>query len=308
MIDTVNQYQLSDKERHDALLRALHSQPYFYKMAFPVPAGAAQVNEFSQRLGINRDFYLTEIQANFGEVFNETGSLFNASFWTAYNESLYRFQAGLPIPTGYLATEARFRTVLPNEKFDDRQFETFPKLIKQNGKIFGQFTDDGAVKAQASEAITVFKGFALTQNYLGALETREVNNSLAKDVQWEYFKITVTDNAEDRNKKSYILENDKYPRLIMGFGAINNPTDKAQISAIDVNIIDLTKRIQLTDAPIPLQFIAPRLTCLSDAHLYYLPVEYYFAPLAKLQFDINNVWVNSQTPAGAEIAVLMRTI
>lgn len=308
MIDIVNQYHLSQKERRDSLLRAIHTQPYFYKMAFDVPASNNKIDEFAQRLGINRDFYLTEIQGNFGEVHDISGSFFSASFWTGYNESLYRFEAGLPIPTSYLMTEARFRTTLPNEKFDDRQFETFPKLIKQNGKIFGKFVDDGTNKAVASEAVTVFKGFALNDNYLSTSETKEVNSSLQDEVRWEYFKITVTDQAEDRNRKSYILENDKYPRLIMGFGAINNPTDKAQISAIDVNIIDLTKRIQLTDTAIPLQFIAPRLTCLSDTHIYYLPVEYYFAPLAKLQFDINNVWVNDMTPAGAEIAVLMRTI
>lgn len=307
MIDTTNFGQLTRQERIDSLNRALHTQPYFYKMAFPVPQVNDKINEFSQVLGINKDFYLTEIQGNFSQVLNDSGAYFDASFWTGYNESLYRFEAGRNIPTGFLMTEARFNNA-GVEKFDDRQFETFPKLIKQNGKIFGQFSDKGLPKSGSIDAITVFKGFAPVDASLNNSEQRDIEASLSQDVRFQYFKITVSDQQNNRGKRSYILENDRFPRLILGFGAINNPTDKAQASNINVNIIDLTKRLQLTDTAIPLEFIAPRLTCVRDTHLYFLPVEYYFMPLSKLQFDIDNIWNANNDPAGAEIVILTRTI
>lgn len=308
MIDTINQGQIDSADRLDCINRAIRTIPYFYKMEFPIAAGANPLSQFEQRLGIGQDFYLTEMQGNFGEVFTETASLFNVSLYTGYLNSLYRWDAGSGLPSSFILTEGRFRTTLINEKFDDRQFESFPKLIPRNDRIYGRIRNLSA-KSDATTAKIILKGFNILENFgLSVDESRLVNDSLSKPVQWEYFKISVTADEHDRGQRTYVLENDKYPRLILGFGAINTTSDKAAVSAIDVSITDVARRIQLTDSAIPLEFIAPRLTCLSDAHLYYLPVEYYFPPLGKLEFQINNTWISDEIAAGAEIAVLMRTI
>ena len=304
MLDTKNQYWISDKDRGEILQRALYTHPYYYKMAFPIESGAPVGTLYNQRIGIGKDFFLTEYMGNFGEVHEATGALFNATLYTGYNRSLYRFDTSRKLPTGQLLTEARFRTVLPNQVFDDRQFETLPVKIKQNDRVYGEIAS-GDTPDEDSEAIILLKGFAmLSDMYVTPTEQRQLTESLGKDVQWEFLKVTV----DKEGKHSYILENDRYPRLILGFGAVNSTSDKSLVSAADCTITDISRRIQLTDTEIPVSFIAPRLTCLLDANLYYLPIEYYFQPFAKLQFDVNNVSPDQDDKQGLEIAILTRTV
>ncbi len=78
-----------------------------------------------------------------------------------------------------------------------------------------------------------------------------------------------------------------------------------------ITINDLARQLRLTDNHIPLEFIAPRFTPVQDQHLYYLPIEYYWQPYAKLQFDIVNTWQilnDVPIPNGAEIIALTRTV
>lgn len=305
MIDINNlNCDLTPEGRRTSLQRAIYTQPYFYRFEFPITAGDPRDTQFSQNVGINRDFFITEWQGNFGEVLRETGSLFNVTLYSAYYDSLYRFEAGHKLPTGQVLTEARFRTPITNEKFDDRQAETFPYLVRKNDKIYAQIANVN-VKNDVGNANIVLKGFNVNEDaYITPMQTEQYNASLAKDVEWQFFKINVT----DQGVKQYILENDNQPRLILGFCAINSVSEKAQVSEINVSITEIARRLRLTDTKIPLQFIAPRLTCLRDTHIYYLPVEFAFQPYSKLQFDIENIWVNDQTPAGAEISILTRTV
>lgn len=304
MLDAKNQYWISNEDRGEILQRALRTYPYYYKMAFPIESGAPVETLYSQRIGIGKDFYLTEYMGNFGEVFTDTGALFNACLYTGYNRSLYRFDTSRKLPVGQLMTEARFDTVLPDQIYDDRQFETLPVKIPQNDRLYGEIAS-GDSPSDDAEVIIVLKGFSMLNDvYVTPTEQAQLTESLSKDVQWEFLKVTV----DKEGKHSYILENDRYPRLILGFGAVNSTSDKSLISAADFTITDISRRLQLTDTNIPVAFIAPRLTCLLDANLYYLPIEYYFQPFAKLQFDVNNVSPDQNDKQGFEIAVLTRTI
>ena len=312
MLDTINKGYISDSDRQDCIQRAIYTLPFFYKMQFPVvqDIGVGPLipsSEFEQRLGIGRDFYLTEIIADFGEAKDVIGSFFNLTLYTGNYDSLYRFEAGKELPSGFIAGEARFKSITANQRFVDRQNETFPKLIRKNDHVYAKLANTQPRLAPGTITI-VLKGFImLTEPFVSDTETAMLNDSLSKPICWDFFKVKVTDDPHDRGKRAYVLENDKIPRLILGMGAINLKTVKAQLSAIDVDITDLSRRLQMTDTAIPLQFVAPRLTSLVDEHLYYLPTEYYFAPLGKMQFEINNVWMDDDHSNGAEIAILTRT-
>lgn len=311
MIDTINKGEISQADRKDCLQRALFTLPFFYKMEFLVPTTPnlhpAPGTQVEARLGIGRDFFLTEVIADFGEAKNDIGSFFDLTLWTADYKSIYRFQAGKQLPSGFITGEARFRSIIANEHFVDRQNETTPFLIRQNDYVYGKITNT-QVPINEGTINIILKGFVLLdQSNVMDSEVVLLQDSLNKPVCWDYFKIQVTTDPQDRNKRNYILENDKYPRLILGMGAINANVTKAQLPEITVDINDLSRRLQMTDTAIPLQFIAPRMTCLVDEHIYYLPTEYYFPPLGKLQFEIDNTWIDNAHPGGVEIAVLTRT-
>lgn len=310
MIDIKNTKFISSEDRRTCLQRALYTQPYFYKIEIVIPIqdyAAGEFQGFAQAVGIDDDFYLTEIQANFGEAHEDIHSFFNINIYTGYNKSLYRYDASHKLPSGFITTEARFRTVVTNEVFDDRQRENSPFLIRKNDKIYFEASNAQAL-AQGDLPYTltvVLKGFRLLEDvFIDNRQVDQLNASLARPTEWQLFAI----NMDVDGKKSYILENDNQPRLILGFSAINAVTDKTQVSSIDTTIIEVARRLRLTDNQIPLQFIAPRLTCLLDAHIYYLPVEYYFQPYSKLQFDATIVNPDLNNPTGAEVSILTRTI
>jgi len=134
MIDTINKGNIPLTDRKDCIQRALYTVPYFYKMKFDVvqDIGAQPglpVPQAEQRIGIGRDFYLTEVIADFGEAKNIVGSFFNVTIYSGNFRSIYRFEADKELPSGFVAGEARFRSVIANEKFVDRQNETLPFLI-----------------------------------------------------------------------------------------------------------------------------------------------------------------------------------
>lgn len=304
MIDLTNTKYIPLGNRREILMRALYTQPFYYRMDFPILPEAEKTSQFAQNIGIGRDFYLTETLGNFAEVFTDTTSLFDITLYTGNNRSLWRYEATRKLPTGFMLQDARFRTAIAAQIFDDRQFEYPPKLIRNNDKVYAEIRNVNT-KADTGNAIVVLKGFALVDNaYLSESETAQINKSLNSEVQWQWFKIKV----EDLNgKKTFILENDKIPRLILGFGAVNSVSEKSNVSFAELQIKDLSRRLQFTDRPIPLEFIAPRLTCEQDTHIYYLPTEYYWQPLARLEFDINNI-PPGETDAGFELAVLTRNI
>lgn len=302
MINLLNFGDLSTTRRQQIALRAIHTQPYFYKFEFPVLAGATPQTQYSANVGINRDFYLTDVQSNFGEAFTATGSLFDMSLWTNYQRSLYRWQTSSKLPTPFLSYEARFQTPVNQEKFDDRQFEYKPLLIRNGDKIFAEI-ENADTKNAGTDIYVILKGFNLLTNvFLDPRETEQINNSIAAPVSPELLKFEVTETG----RRSFVITNDNRPRLILGFGATNRDEAKTLVPEVKISIQDLSRRLNLTDTAIPLEFIAPRLTCLLDQHRYWLPTEYYFPPFAKLAFDVDATF--QQSGNGVEINLLTRTI
>jgi hypothetical protein len=57
--------------------------------------------------------------------------------------------------------------------------------------------------------------------------------------------------------------------------------------------------------PIPIEYFAPRLTCLRDTHIYYLPVEAFFEPLNALRFEMDT---DLNGGAGFEFTMVTRKV
>lgn len=294
---------LSKTQRHDCLQRALRTQPYFYRLPFDISSEAIKTRQYRKSVGINQDFYLTEIMSDFGEVFTNTGAFFNVSLWTSFLQSLYGYDASRLLPSSFMTQEARFQTPLPLEKFDDRQFEIFPLLIKNNDTIFAEIRNI-QTKLTDTQANIVLKGFnVIDEIFISERETRAINASLAEQSKYQFFEFDVTQNG----LQSFVKQNDLTPRLILGFGITNGTADKSLVSNATVTIKDLSRRLSLTDVEIPVQFIAPRLTCLLDQVRYYLPLEYYWQPYATLEFMINNVFAPFGD-TGFKFSILTRTV
>lgn len=303
MIDTTNFKPLTAEQRKLIIERALHTQPYFYKMEFPVITGNTKDNQYGSIVGINRDFILTEFMSNFGEAFPSVDSTFDVSLYSGYLNSLYRFEASQKIPSGFVFQEARYKALTNAQKFVDTQFEIMPLKIPNGDYIYCDIRNNTAKKANFA-IYAILKGFTrLKDAYLSPIETERINKSLNTETRFEYFKFEVRQNG----KETFVFENDSTPRLILAFGASNTTIDKAVVSESYVSITDDARRAIMTDTKIPVQFIAPRLTCLLDAHKYMLPVEYYVPPLAKINFDIENIYQND-SPQGYDFNILTRTV
>lgn len=302
MIDTSNSEFLTRDQRLDIAKRAIHSVPFFTNLPFALTVGTAKINQYASKVRIDYDFFLTEMQGNFGEVFTATNTLFNLSVWTGNQESVYGFNSGTLLPTSNICTEARFNTNVASQTFDDRQFETFPYLIKAGDNVYANIQNTGS-KSSGATAILALKGFQVLKNvFLSSRETEQINQSLDDPIRYEFFRFPV----DTEGLKSYSIMNDMFPRLILGFGVTNNSPVKSVVSQSTIFIKDVSRQIQMMNIPIPVDFIAPRLTCLLDANLYLTPIEYYFQPFAKLVFDITNISPTDLT--GYEFCILTRTI
>jgi len=287
------------------LKRALVTQPFFAKLPFTLTAGAAIRTEYQSKLEVNRDFYVNGLQSNFGEVFTDTNAYFLANLYTGARRGLWRYDFNTLLPTGQQFYEARFDTVIAQEQFVDRQQEIMPFLVKNGEKVYAKIQNLSA-KGAGAEAIICLKGFQLQpQVFIDSRTYAALMQSLEKPSRVEYFKFTVDQEGINQTKT---IENDNFPRLVLGFAVRNSTADKANVSASSMTIEDITRKLRFNDDPIPVEFFAPRLTCLVDWHIYYLPVEYYLQPFAKLQFNYNNTSPVPLNPQGYEFSILTRTI
>jgi hypothetical protein len=302
MIDCINTL-LTLQGRKDIVNRALYTNPYFYKLHFPIEAGTPKPREYQQNVGINRDFYLTEVMSNFGEVFTDSGSLFNITVYSEYLRSLYRYNASTLLPNSFFTQEARLRTPYAQQKFDDRQHEIFPTLIRNNDRIFAEI-QNLSTKTGAADAYIVLKGFNTNNEvYIPPSEMKLLNNSLAQESRFQFFSFNV--NGEGLHNK--VKQNDNTPRLVLAFGITNRSNNKTIASNATISIRDNSRRINLTDTNIPIQFIAPRLVNARDINRFYLPIEHYWPPLGQLEFNINNNIVDPGD-TGFQFSILTRTV
>lgn len=308
MIDIINTKYITKDERLQTLKRSLLSTPFYSRLDFDLTgnetANNPNINQ-REKKRVNVDYYLTEIIGNFGEKsYAHAGDRFNLSVWTMYGESVYRFDKSQDLPSGFIATEARFQTPIASELFDDRQREFFPRLIKYGDSILGQIQLTSGFSGDVYTVTTVLKGFNMIPNgYIDPDTIAACNASLDRPARYEYFKLSIDDDGQVIK----LIENDMFPRVVLGFGCTNYSADKAAVSTATVRIKDITRRIAFMEEAIPLDFIAPRLTCLADAHIYYLPTEYYLKPYGKLEFDFG-VTAAGGGFHGFEINVLTRTV
>jgi len=302
MINSVNYAKMSRLERQAAFLKALYTLPYFTRLDFAISSGTAKDPQYNAKTKVNADFYLTDIQSNFGEVFTNTTSLFTLSMWQGYQESLINYDLGGNLPTSFWTYEARFNTPVNRQIFSDKQFEFMPRLIPNNNQIYASIKNE-SVKTQSDTATLLLKGFQRDNNFVDSKTMAKINASLEKPIDIQYFSFTV----DKAGQQTHYLENDNTPRLILGFGARNSTVTKADVSTSELTITDTTRQKQWNNEPIPLQFFAPRLTCLLDQHIYWLPIEYWFQPFDILRFDLSNT-KNGEDIKGYEFVAITRTI
>lgn len=311
MIDVINSDFISDDDRRLSFQRALHSYPYFYHMDFVITPTTEIVTRLARTLGINRDFYLTEVLANYDETTIASVNITNnITLWTGYNESLFGIQAQELLPRSMVSVNAKARDSIGQLSFNDQQFEFPPKLIKNDDYITGQIQNTQLLTADGTTRI-VLKGFSLLDNaYLTDMETQQINDSLANPVQWQTFNIDVPSNATywTGAPHTFSFKNDRYPRLMLGMMSANDAFDQAHPTNVNIlSMTDLTRRIEFLNRDIPLEFLAPRVPPVRDDSIYYLPIEYYLQPYAEIQIIFTETRVGGRG-GGFSIGFLTRTV
>jgi hypothetical protein len=205
------------------------------------------------------------------------------------------------LPPSFQSFEARFNIAFASQVYCDLQQEICPYLVKKGNSVLAQI-DNLGVKAQEASGRIVLAGYYPTgKAYLDERTTQSINESLADEPSIETFSFTV----DEAGQKSYILQNDRYARLILGFSVTDLETNKANLASSLLKITDFARKIKFNDVPIPIEYFAPRLTCLRDTHIYYLPVEAFFEPLNALRFEMDT---DLNGGAGFEFTMVTRKV
>lgn len=156
-----------------------------------LPANSKQTIFSNGVIGINRDFYLTERQANFNEVEADSNGLFDIAIYSGYGRSVYRFDSSTQkLQSGFVCQEARVQPVIPNiSLFDDKQFEPFPVLIRRGDRVYIELRN--TVENPTDDTVEiVLKGFNVLDNiYLTPTQTEQINNSLKQPVEWQFLNL-----------------------------------------------------------------------------------------------------------------------
>ena len=304
MIDKANHsHDLTVEERKFILRRSLNAVPFFQYMPYDVIAGTSRQEQYVAKREVNQDFFLTEQKGNFSDVFDDTNSLFNINIYLASNgRSIYGYNKGQPIPTGQVTTEGRFDTVVGLQKFDDRQRENISYPIRRGETILSEIVNVNPKAANATARLMLSGYTPARYSYITSEVQEAINRSLTRSPNFQIFKFTVDfEGIKYRN-----IENDNTPRLILGFGVQNGTSQKANIPESYISIEDARRALKWTSERVPLEFIAPRLTCVLDTHIYYLPIEYFFEPFGNLRFQVENIYQDEDF--GYEFFALTRTI
>lgn len=304
MINRVNERPLTVEERKSILRRALNAVPYFNVLNYDVIGGGKQ-KQYAGKTYNNLDFYLTQIQGNFNEVFLATSTDWLVNVYIAETgQSVYGYNKGEPLPTAFVMNDAPSGIIFANRRYDDLQREWFPFEIPRGKEIISQIVNVDT-KDDVADAVVVFSGFnILRYPYLNADETARINASLNDDPIFQTFIIDV----DHQGQKFYSLDNDSRPRLILGFGIVDTNSDPADSSISDISIFDATRHVKLTNRQVPVQFIAPRMSTTADKHINYLPIEHYWMPFGTLRFLVNNVDPASPVQEGYQLVMLTRTV
>jgi len=305
MLNFTNNQFLTVEQRRSILSRALHSQPFYHILNFELLATDQKKYFYRSKVSIDKDFWITGISGNFGEVLDDSDVNCNLSLYLAQtSRSLWNFTRGLPISTGFQTIEARFNTVAANQKFVDIQDEICPFLVNRGDSVQAQLTNVTGVIDDGTAKIVLAGYNTIQDRYIGTTLMRGINDSLADDTRYE----TWVQDIQTEGIRSYTFKNDRFARIVLGFGVVDTEQDKGQIATCEmVSLTDSFRSLRWNNEPIPIEFLAPRLTCLRDTHMNYLPMEYLLEPFAPLRFELNTTF-NNGSEDGLTLVMFTRTV
>lgn len=304
MIDLVNTPTMTLEQRQNSLKRALHSQVFFNLLDFELIAAANKIFQYGAKAQVDKDFWLTECKGNLGEVLDATGSLFVANIYIANTgHSVHRYIAGENLPTPFQVTDVRETLdVASQTAFCDMQDEMMPTLIKRGDNILARVQNVSS-KSDVAEIQMVLSGYYTEAGtYLAGQTLQGVNESLEDSPRFELWKFPV----DYTGHKDHILNNDRYARMVLGFGIVNaNDETEGKFPNGTVQITDVYRSIRFNNLPINISFFAPKINQVRDSHLYYLPIEHFWQPFSPMKFEVVNALGASN---GYEFVMLTRTV
>lgn len=287
MLNQIRANRLTREQRLTAIQRALFCRPRFVQFESIFEAGVPLQTKKRSQLKVDYDTYFTSALFNSSAWFGLTGtSRIFMEMYTLYKNSLYRSNENRETLSSFITFDARFLTsVLP--PFDDRQREFMPFLVEANDALVVETSINITPLADITTR-AVLAGFMVTPNdYYPAGVLEQLNRSLDRAVRSEHFDIFVDHGL---GRQIYRIQNDGFPRLLFGFGVSGEADELAPVVNMQstVLITDLSRRLQFSETPIPIENFAPRIPMSKDQYVYYLPVEYYLEPFANLEFEIVN--------------------
>lgn len=205
--------------------------------------------------------------------------------YSMYKRSLYRYNEESQVLSSFTTFDARKRASLL-APFDDIQREFMPFLVQAQDTLVVETTIN-IVPLEDITTRAVLTGFMATpQDAYPADVFAMLNRSIEREPRFEHFTVEV----DHVGKKLYKIQNDGFPRLLLGFGSVGESDVAPPVVNLTskVLITDITRRLKFSENPIPLEYFAPRLPMTTDQYIYYLPIEYYLEPFAVLQFEIDN--------------------
>lgn len=308
MIDIVNSQYLTLEQRQASLRRALHSQVFFNLLEFVAVAAANNQEQFAAKTQVDKDFFVTNIQGNFWEVYLESAARYQMNLYTAQTgRALYQYIADENYPVNFQCTEARaLDTLTTGLRYDDRQRELMPRLVKRGDSLVASAKNVGVKTDPANLAVVVSGYYVDDRPYLTEVATRGVNESLSKPIEFDQWRFDNEQTVDFEGNGIRTITNDRYARMILGFSIRNNGVGDGDIPSNGTFLItDVYRALKLNNVPINIGFFAPKQSQVKDAQIYFLPIEHFWEPFAPLKFDIVNE-LNDST--GYELIMLTRTV
>jgi hypothetical protein len=287
---------LTDQSRVGFLNRALHSLPFFTALDFDLPDLAVVNSLYKAKAEINKDFYLTDIRSNCANnitldpvTHEPRGFLLLSLYSNLLEKSVYGSNLSILLPSSNISCDVREAGI---SFLSDLQRDELPYLIKAGERVIAQIQPYNPADIVASQISVVLGGFSINQYYINRVNTDLINESLNNPVKWQLFKKTVNN---DLPSIDINFENDRSPRLILGFGIRLKDT----FSTFNPKLIvqDITRELKFNQIPFYSGFVAPKvgasgagtLARSEDIHFYYLPIEYYFEPFARMQLSLTDI-------------------
>ena len=287
-----NLTNLSDAKRRELLNRAIYTEPFFYFFEFLMSAKGARQKEFGKTSKVDKDFYVTELMSNFSDVENIGTTEFLLSVYTAQTDkSLYQYYKSFLLPSSFQTTEARFNTAYGNQKYVDRQSEIMPYKIFKGNSLVVNLVNQAAITDNVTGRVMV-KGYYINPNTFLTTDTiRGINESLAQTAKTEIFLPNIGDQQfippiSGTASTNYNFQNDRFARLALGFQIQDLTADLGAMTNAKIRIFDTKRNLKFSDAPIPLEFFAPRQTAVRDTNIYYLPMEFLWQPFSNLRIEV----------------------